>query len=332
MGAEKTRKKMVVGLSLGSDDVCLVESVVSLATKLGSDIIFVYAILPFQSYAYAGEGALYPLSSYEQSFRDFSESQGKEKLDELMELAHKLGSSNVQVSYQMSYSEPSKGIVTIAENEKADLIICGFHPEHEPSIDIFGMSISQNLFSEASIPVLAIPVDKVYHFEHMISFADDLSDASAKLFEQVYELAKTLHIQVFHHLHVNHLSLDKIDHMVEVIQNAIISGSIKSDENFDRESYLKNTEQVVLDAMRSRFDAMQTKSPSNIHHQAEISFEQTQKALKASVDRHKTDLIVFGSHHLLNKNSWTLGKIPYQAMLNLNRPVLVYTDESLSGH
>jgi nucleotide-binding universal stress UspA family protein len=322
-------KKIVVGLSLGEGDAHLVESVVGLASMLHYDIIFAYAILPFQSYAYGGEGALYPLSSYEQSFRDFSESQGKEKLDELMQLAESIGKAKINISYQMSYSEPSQGLLSIAEKEKASLIICGYHPENEPSSDFFGMSISQSLFSDSSRPVLAIPVDKVYTFKRMISFADDLSETSERLFQRVYDLAKTMHTPTLHHLHINHISREKIAHMVDVVQNAIISGSITSEDNFDRETYLENTERAALELMQRRFDSAQSRSSSQIKHLAEVSFDHTQRAIEASIDRHKPDLVVFGSHHILNRKTLTLGKIPYQAMLSLKLPVLVITDQSL---
>lgn len=329
MSSHLPRNKIIVGLSLGEDDANLVESSISLASKLNADIIFFYSIIPFQSYAYAGEGALYPLSSYEQSFRDFSESQGKERLDQLMDLARKLGKSAINVSYQMSYSEPSQGLLTIAEKEKAVLIICGHNPESEPSVDFFGLSISQSLFSDSPRPVLAIPVDKVYTFDRMLSFADDLSESSKELFYEVYALAKALHIPTLHHLHINHIPKDKVDHMVDVIQNAIISGKIESQDNFDRDTYFQKTEQAVLDVMRNRFDEVQSKDSSQMDYLAEVSFENTQKAIEESINNHKSDIFVFGSHHILNRSTWTLGKIPYQAMLSLKIPVLVITEQSL---
>lgn len=314
--------KLVVGLSLSNSDQDLVESSVNLAQALNAEIIFVHAVLPFQSYAYVGEGTLFPLSAYENSFRELSESQGVKKIRKLIDSARNYAQKSIQISFRISYAEPANGLIDIAEKENADMIICGYNVEQGENLFV-GISTAHNLFSESKKPVLAIPSNRTCRFDQSIGFADACNEQSFENLKTVYSLACQLDMKTLYHIHIKDINNDEIDHMVDIIQNAIISGKIDSSENFTREIYMQKTKQALFENLEATYKKVLEKDKiKDLDYKCEVAFGSPKDEIKKLCEQNSCHIIAFGHHHIINRQTWSIGQIPYHSMLNLGLPVL----------
>lgn len=319
-------KRIIVGLSLSDHDARIVESSVNIAQKLKAELVFVNAILPFQSYSYAGEGTLFPMSSYENSFRELSESQGVKKLQNIVNEAHSFAQKELSISYRITYAEPASGLVDVAEQENADLIICGYNPKNDNNV-FFGTSTAHNLFAESSRPVLAIPTDKSYTFSQGVSFGDANDAKSFDRMTRLYALCQQLHMKTLHHVHVVNISDAEIEHMVEMVQNAIIAGKIESQDNFTKDLYVEETKHSLKQQLEDRYANAKKQAPSGeIDYRCDILFGTPKEKIAQAISGKNIDMVAFGQHHIVDRKNWSLGHVPYHTMLSLGLPILVLTN------
>jgi nucleotide-binding universal stress UspA family protein len=317
---------IVVGLSLTDDDHQILKSVGKLAKRTGSRLILAHAILPFQAYAYAGEGAFYPLASYENSFRELSEVMTIEKLEELKKSMAEINQDGVDIDLKVIHNDPALGIINYAKECEAGLIVCGFHPDRVKN-DFLGMSTASLLMSESTRPVLALPLDRQAAFEGPLVFADDLHDETKPSLEAAVRFANDMKIRDFYHLHLNNLSLEEIDKMAETVRSAMVMGRMPDNPDFDRDYYMDKTTEFVSENLQTRFEEVPNELRSALNYETRVAFGSPTKKMLNVLDQLKAEIVAFGTHKFFDRSSWTFGKMPYHAMLSVGRGVLVIPNQ-----
>lgn len=318
---------ILVGLSLSEQDNNLMNSAANLAQKTNSQLVLAHAILPFQAYAYAGEGAFYPLSSYENTFRELSEVMGLERLEELKASISEFQKRGLDVSVKVVHNDPALGLSQLAKDLKASVLICGFQPE-QVKTDYFGMSTAILLMSEAPCPVLALPLNQLFTFSGKLAFADDLQDHTLPALETSCEFLRELGLTELVHVHVNNISERDIDHMTETIKSAMLLGKIPSNPDFDRQVYIDQTTEQITEILESRFKTLPEELRSHIKYQAKVGFGPPAKKTRQIMQEVDAELVAFGTHKFFDRSSWRFGKMPYHAMVAIGRGLLIVPDKS----
>jgi len=316
------KSTILVGLSLTEQDQNLINSAANLAKRTASDLVLAHAILPFQAYAYAGEGAFYPLSSYENSFRELSEVLGMEKLEELKASISDFNQQGLNISLQVVHNDPALGLGQLAKELGASVLICGFRAE-QVQHDFLGMSTALLLMSEAPCPLLALPLNRVFQFDGKIAFADDLRDETLPSLVGACEFMHEIDSHNLFHIHVQNISSHEIKNMTEMIKSAMLMGKMPSDPNFDYQYYIDKTTEVLTESMEQRFQDLPETLRRDINHESKVGFGSPSQKLKDIIRDADAELVVFGTHKFFDKDSWSFGKIPYHAMTSIGCGVLV---------
>ncbi|MFW7379279.1 MAG: universal stress protein [Oligoflexus sp.] len=317
---------ILVGLSLSEHDQNLILSAANLAKRTQSKLVLAHAILPFQAYAYAGEGAFYPMASYENSFRELSEVMGMEKLEELKSSISSFGDQGVDISIRVVHNDPALGLGQLAKEVAASLLICGFRPERVQH-DFFGMSTALLLMSEAPCPVLSLPLDREFRFDGSIAFADDLQEETLAALQTTCEFLQEIDAHKLYHVHINNISERDVQSMTEMVKSGMLLGKIPSNPDFDKQYYIDKTTDLISENMSQRFHNLPESLQQNVQYQTEVGFGSPAKKLKAVLEDIKAELVVFGTHKFFDRSSWSFGKMPYHSMVSMNCGVLIIPEK-----
>lgn len=313
---------ILVGLSLTEKDQSLMNSAANLAKLTDSHLVLAHAILPFQAYAYAGEGAFYPLSSYENSFRELSEVMSLEKLEELKSSVSEFSRQGIRVSVKVIHNDPALGMSQLAKELNASVLICGFQSEQVKN-DFFGMSTAILLMSEAPCPVLALPLDREFSFNQPIAFADDLSDETLPVLQGTCEFIHELGSKKICHVHVNNISEHEINSMTETVKSAMLLGKIPSNPDFDRQYFIDKSVEQISESLEQRFQSLPAELREQLEYTTKVGFGSPARKLRELMKELKSELVVFGTHRFFDRNSLSFGKVSYHAMLSMGCGVLI---------
>ncbi len=332
MTAASKQTILVAGVSLSGEEKDYLKSCVGLADLLGAKLVLAHAILPFQSYAYAGEGAFYPVANYETGFRELSEAKAMEEFEALVQFCREQSQTQaLEIDTRVVHADPALGLASLAKELHASMILCGHHQSASKS-DLFGMSTAFLLMAEASTPVMSLPIERLSPLSSSsdvrVLIADEITRDEPELLQQASPLLAQFKPVSITHMHVSPLSDREIDHMVATIKNGMILGRFPSDAQFNRQSYLEGTKQAIADQLQRRYEATMSTDKGQTHYQALASFGDPREQIHKAAEQTNANLLVFGRHHIFHRKTLSSGNLPYHGMTSLNLPVLVLPCDS----
>lgn len=313
---------IIVGLSLGESDSNLVQSAANLANKTQSRLILAHAILPFQAYSYMGDGILYPTSAYEAGFLELSEARTYSRLGELKSIASKLVSGQSEVSTRIIHSDPAVGLLNLADELNASLLICGFQADYVKN-NFLGLSTAIALMVDSPRPVLALPLDRVFKFTGSLGIADDLAPNRVESIISACSFLKAANMKNLVHIHVQELSESEIQTFVESIKAAMLMNKIPDNPDFSEQFFKEKTAENLSQLLFERYQQVPEELRSDISYDSRIGFGSPVSQIKKLADDCDCELVVFGTHKFFDRSKWKFGKVPNLAMLSLNRGILL---------
>ena len=333
MTANTKQQTLIAGVSLSGQEKDYLRSCVGLADLLDAKLVLAHAILPFQSYAYAGEGAFYPVANYETGFRELSEAKATEEFDTLVNFCRDIsGPGSLSIDTRVVHADPALGLASLARELDASLLICGHHQKASKS-DLFGMSTAFLLMAEANMPVLSLPLETKSEINQKkpprVLLADELTQEEPELIRIAAPILKAMKATQVTHVHISPLSQREIDHMVDTIKNGMILGRFPSDPNFNRDRYMSGTIKSIAMQLKQRFEAgTASQQLDHLHYQAIARFGDPLEEITDLAKDTQSTLLVFGRHHIFHRKTLSSGNLPYHGMTSLELPVLVVPCDS----
>ncbi len=320
---------IVVGLDLSEEEDKLIRSVVSLAKRTGSSLVFVHAAQPFRSYAPLGEDLVLPYDAFEEeSYHSHSE----EAQQRLYALRDRLPAELV-IDIEVLRDYPENALESVAEKVGASLIVAGMRSRNDDASIYEGMSTALSLMGSSKFPVMILPLGTEIDFsshQHRVLVADNLKEEGLLALSAALAFCRSLNIKNLAHLHVRKTSYRDINSTVEKIKLAMIEGRVPVNPEFEREVYLKQIKDEVKNLLKLRFENSDPEFAKGIHWTPRVRFGHPARELHEATRDAGADILIFGKHHFLRPKGLVFGKIPYAAMIEENVASIVVPSLALN--
>jgi nucleotide-binding universal stress UspA family protein len=304
---------IVVGLSLNEREDHIVQTAVSLAQRTGSQLILVHATEPYRSYSLAREGFALPYEEMEQETTDEGLVTAQNKMATLRDSLP----SSLVCETRVLRDYPEDAIEEVADSSKASLIVCGFHRQRQPRF-LGGMSNALSLMAHSRHPVMVVPADRSMDFQDhplTILVADDLRSDGAIALRGAIDFCRSIDVEQLVHAHVNPMSYREINQMVEKIQLAMLEGRIPGNPEFDSHAYIEQTKTAIKTLLKERIEALEPGFVGDCKYRPSVGFGAPIDEIHRLTVETKSSVLIFGKHHMLHRGRLSLGKIPYEAMV-----------------
>ncbi len=317
------RKAIVVGLVLNKDEQSLIDAACALARKLGSPLELVHATQPIFNYMGAGDVVVNPYFGYDRVISDIEEDEARKSLAKIKNSLPEDIAVNVHVMRDYS----SEALSTIASEVHAGMILCAVKKDDKGNL-FGGMSTAFSLASHSDIPVMIVPQGSKIDFNKRprMLVADNLELEGRRALEAAIQLAADLDSTEISHIHVHQLGQSEVKAMVEKVREAMNLGKIPTNPDFSTETYIDQMKQKIAEDLNYRFHNSQGAALLKSQYHTHVAFGNPAEELQKAAHQYQAQMIVFGRHHLFHKRGFTLGKIPYDAMINEGLATLIVPD------
>lgn len=322
------RKAIVVGVSLDQREEPVIQSAAALARKLESPLELVHATQPIFNYMGAGDVVVNPYYGYDRVINDMEDEEARKSLERIRQTLP----SDLPVGLHVVRDYTSEALTTIANEVHAGLIISGMGQRGGNSL-LEGISTAFSLAAHAEIPVLILPLDRVMNFadEARMLVADNMEVEGRRALEAAIQMAIELNASAICHVHVHKLSTDEVNHMVDKLREAMNLGRIPLNPDFSTTTYTEEMRSKIADELQTRFRSLPGADTVAPRYQALVSFGKPVDELHKTTELHKPQLLVFGRHHLFHRQRFSLGKIPYDAMMVEGVATMIVPDTGTDG-
>ncbi|RZA24690.1 MAG: hypothetical protein EOP10_09160 [Proteobacteria bacterium] len=315
------QRPILVAVLLNSGDDPILTTARYLARKLHAPLHIVHAVRPMFSYVGAGDIVVNPYYGYEMNFNDKEEQIARSKLDALSGAF-----DDVEVSTHLIRDFPPEAVLTLADELNAGLIIAGVSEDAGGFLS--GVSTGFTLASEANVPVLLVPQHEGVRFEGplRILVADNFGEEGQAALDAAVQLANELHAESLTHVHVQDMSFQDVDRMIESVRESMILGQIPSDPELNREYYIDKVKARTQTELMKRYEESIEPHLNSTRYEAAVGFGKPSEEIHNEVNRVGAQMMVFGRHHLVHRKTLSLGRIPYPAMVEDGVATLVVPD------
>lgn len=183
-----------------------------------------------------------------------------------------------------------------------------------------GFSTALRLMAYSDIPVLVSPRSGVYNLKKdriKMLIADDLSDECQDVVISAFDVARALGRTDVLHLHTCTLADDQIKGWIDDL----------SPENRD----IRGTADISLAIRKNQESALTSRAPERIPlleargctYRNEVVSGDALDQITRAADKYEADIIVFGRHKTIHKKTFSIGKVPFYAMLQQNRLIMI---------
>ena len=320
---------LVVGLDLSDGEQSLIDTAVSLAQRTGARLILVHAVPPFRNYALAGEGFALPYEELQQEAYDSDLKAAEARLETLRDQLP----ADLVVETEVLREFPEDALEAIAMDSRAQVILCGYRLDKHHSF-CGGMSTALSLMRHAHKPVLTIPIGTTLDFlneKYSILVADNLRTEGLYALKAAMGLCKSIDTDELVHLHVNPSTVSDLQAMVGKVKMAMIQGRYPNDPDFTLDLYVERMNSEILSAMRQRLQEADPEFARDVHYRATMRLGHPSEVVHKMVEETHARILVFGKHHIFRSRGFSLGKIPYQSMVESNVATLVVPDQAEGG-
>ncbi len=315
---------IVVGLSLNDREDHIIQSAVSLAQRTGSQLILVHATEPYRSYTMAREGFALPYEEMEQEASDAELVMAQNKMETLRE---SLPSSLVCES-RVFRDYPEDAIEEVARSSKATLIMCGFHRERHPRF-LGGMSTALALMAHSRHPVMVVPGDRPMDFQNhplTVLVADDLGHDGEQALKGAMGFCRSIDVDHLVHAHVNPMSYREINQMVEKVRIGMLEGRIPMNADFNSQVYIEETKSDLKKHLKQRIENLDAAFTHEYKYKTSVRFGTAIEEIHRLTVETKSSVLIFGKHHMLHRGRLSLGKVPYEAMVEPHVATIIVPD------
>ena len=111
------------------------------------------------------------------------------------------------------------------------------------------------------------------------------------------------------------MSYREINDMVAKIQVAMLEGRIPSNPAFDSKVYIEETKASLKNHLKQRMDLLEPGFTQEHKYRPAVRFGVPIEELHRLTVESQARVLIFGKHHILHKGRLSLGKIPYEAMV-----------------
>jgi nucleotide-binding universal stress UspA family protein len=189
-----------------------------------------------------------------------------------------------------------------------------------------GFSCALSLVSISKFPVLVVNHNQLNQFNaarfHLM-MADDLKEGSKPALEGGLEIAAAIGDATFSHIHVNNVTMEVLQ-MTLNVHNASIPRAMYDQQTLN-EIYQIRVEEL-RDQLRRRSAQIDTDLLKTFsrYNQILITEGSVAESLQKFVVESNVNLVAMGRHHTFHHKPFSLGKMPFYAMLTLPCPVIVF--------
>lgn len=316
------QKPILAAVLLNANDDPVINSARYLARKLHAPLHLVHAVRPMFSYVGAGDIVVNPYFGHEVDYNEREEREARQKLEGLQ-----AAFDDVEIITHLVRDFPSEAISSLAEEVDAGLLVCGVDVHASEGSFLSGTSTAYVLASEAEVPVLLIPQNKGVRFEGplRVLIADNLEVEGECALESAILLANELHAESLTHMHVQDMSLQDVDKMIDSVRESMVLGKIPSDPDLNRDFYIEKVKARTQNELLRRYEEG-ARGLNSTRYEAKVAFGKAADEIHSEVERANLQLMVFGRHHLVHRKSLSLGRIPYSAMAMQGVAALVVPD------
>lgn len=316
-------RAIVVGLSLDETDHRLIQSVIPLARKLGSPLELVHATQPIFNYMGAGDVVVNPYYGYDRVINDIEDEDARKGMEGFKASIP----VDIKVATHVLRDYASEALTIIATEVHAGMIVCGIGKDASSNF-LAGLSTAFSLASHAEVPVLIVPVGATVDIatRPRVLIADNLEVEGRRALEAAIQLADELDCSEICHTHVHQLGVSEVKHMVNKVREAMNLGKIPPNPDFSSKTYVEQIRNKINEELRYRFHNSTGAQRVTSRYEALVAFGSPVEELHKSTLHRKTQLIVFGRHHLFHRRRFALGKIPYEAMMEQGVATLIVPD------
>jgi len=241
----------------------------------------------------------------------------------LRELAETVA-EDVVVETKLLNGKAAKALIADAVANDVRLILVGA-PGLLKKFVPTGFSTTLGLLANATVPVLAIPYGTELNFAQTdlgILVCDSLSGSDQTLVEAAMNFAGALSGSVIH-AHINGLGRDQLEAMINM---AAASGYTALNPETSVDDLIQAHNEVLERRMgeRVRDMAPRLRKAGGKYAARVVSGgveEQLDKLLATAASEAK--IVAFGQHQTLHRKPFSLGRLPYRAMLRQDRPLLI---------
>jgi nucleotide-binding universal stress UspA family protein len=317
------RKPIIVGVSLDKNDELLIQSAAALARRLESPLELVHATQPIFNYMGAGDVVVNPYYGYDRVINDMEDEEARKGLQRVRQTLP----ADLAVGIHVLRDYTSEALTTMATELKAGMIVTGLGKRAGSNL-LEGMSTAFSLAAHAEVPVLILPLGQRLAFEEAprLLVADNMENEGQLALEAAVQMALALNAAAVCHLHVHTLSKKDAEHMVEKVREAMALGRIPVNPEFSTSTYMEQVRETYSDQLRARFRAVPGAAALTPRYQSLVSFGKPVEELHKTTQLHKPQLLVFGRHHLFHRQRFSLGKIPYDAMMEEGVATMIVPD------
>ncbi|HYX36648.1 MAG TPA: universal stress protein [Oligoflexus sp.] len=316
-------KPIVVGVSLDKSDEPMIQSASALARRLGSPLELVHATQPIFNYMGAGDVVVNPYYGYDRVINDMEDEESRKGLEKLrLSLPQDL-----RIGTHVLRDYTSEALTTIALEVQAGLIMCGMSKRAGHNL-FEGISTAFSLAAHADIPVLILPSGVPQNFAERprIVVADNLQLEGRCALAAAIQMAISMECSEFGHAHVHKLSHAGVHHMVDKVRAAMNLGKIQPNPEFTAASYTEQLRAKISEDLRSRFQNIPGAQDVASRYEALVSFGQPAEELQKITQNRRPQLLIFGRHHLFHRQRFSIGKIPYDAMMEEGVATMIVPD------
>lgn len=318
------QRNMVAGIALMDSDFNFVSSLNALAVRTGMSVHLVHVIEPWTA---EYSNAFFPGEYTSSRVAEFAETKRIERAEsKLKELATAF-SPDVKCTFSVEVGSIVNALTQEANRQRASLITCSLiqgEPKFLPRV----FSTPLNLMAEANVPVLIIPNETSLDFSdrHLrLLVCDNLEEASRSAIGTALELSLALKETDLIHLHVYPKPANDLKKWANDVLALMTEHRLPVNPGFSPEQVIENTEKEVKTklALRLGFEKDLLETQGNGNYRQLVCFGEVDAEIHAVVKNESPDIVVFGRHHLIHKKPFAIGKVPFSAMLTVEKPILM---------
>ena len=317
------RRPIVVGLLLQGDEEAFLKSCSTLAERLEAPLELVHVLEMPQTGWAAPDFIVNPFFGYERALNEMDETLARQKLEAI---AQRL-STRHPVRVHVLRDCPSAALCTIATELRAGLIVCGIKAPVSEGM-FRGMSTAFALASHADTAVLILPRQTFFDFSspHRLLIADNLEIEGRFALENALRLAEDLASPAIYHVHIHKRGRQEIAGMLTHVVDEMKRSQLVGPPQLNPELYIELLSQRIRDDLIYRFHNSEGAQRLGAVYEPRVAFGDAADELRVLIEQTHAGLLVFGRHHLIHRRGFSIGKMPYAAMIKQNVATFIVPD------
>jgi hypothetical protein len=236
-----------------------------------------------------------------------------------------------ECTHSVVFGRIPSAIVAEAISSNASLIVAAAGQMADKSFP-YGYSTSLGLMAGSTLPVMIVPNhwNRLHNYDRLrILVADDLTDHSRSAINIGCEFANAFSGSELMHLHICKSSHEDIKKWGEQILESMTTGTIPMDDNFRKDNFLDKVGSFYRQSLESRIGSAKMMIEQTGTYHPSVLYGDPFTQFSYAVGKFNPDLVIFGRHEFVHARPLGIGKMPFHAMLALNRTIVIAPEPML---